>query len=59
MALKHGLLAMGDDFSAFKAIIQTMGFFCLLLFGVAAWFTWRKPDNPATSASDQDSAAGR
>jgi O-antigen/teichoic acid export membrane protein len=56
MALAPGLKAMPDDFSAFKVIIQTMGFFCLLLLGVAAWFTWRKP---ATGASDRDSAAAR
>jgi len=55
-AIKPVLLAIPDDFSAFKVIIQTMGFFCLLLFGVAAWFTWHRP---ATGASDQDSAAGR
>ena len=56
MASAPGLLALHDDFSAFKSIIRIMGFFCLLLFGVAAWFTWRKP---ATGASDRDSAAGR
>jgi O-antigen/teichoic acid export membrane protein len=55
-ACKPVLLAMPDDFSAFKAIIQVMGFFCLLLFGVAAWFTWHKPAN---DAADRDSAGGR
>jgi O-antigen/teichoic acid export membrane protein len=54
--LKPWLLAQHDDFSAFKAIIQTMGFFCLLLFVVAGWFTWRKPAN---GASDPDSAGAR
>jgi len=43
LAFTPSLLAMGDDFAAFKAIIQIMGCFCLLLFCVAAWFTWRKP----------------
>ena len=47
---------MPDDFSAFKTIIETMGFFCLLLFGVAAWFTWHQPAN---DAADRDSAGGR
>lgn len=56
MALAPGLLAMPDDFSAFKAIIKIMGFFCLLLFGVAAWFTWRQPAN---ATSDPGSAAAR
>ena len=56
MALAPGLLAMPDDFSAFKVIIETMGFFCLLLFCVAAWFTWRQPANAAV---DRDSAAAR
>ncbi|MGD0411503.1 MAG: hypothetical protein ABSC18_07340 [Verrucomicrobiota bacterium] len=56
MALAPVLLTLPDDFSAFKVIIQTMGFFCLLLFGVAAWFTWHKPAN---DASDRDSAAAR
>lgn len=56
LACKPRLAAMTDDFSAFKVIIQIMGLFCLLLFGVAAWFTWRKP---ATGASGPDSAAAR
>jgi O-antigen/teichoic acid export membrane protein len=47
LAFKPRLVAMPDDFSAFKVIIQIMGFFCLLLFGVAAWFTWRKPAKEA------------
>ncbi len=54
MALAPVLVAMPDDFSAFRTIIGTMGFFCLLLFGVAAWFTWRQPAN---AASDPGSAA--
>jgi O-antigen/teichoic acid export membrane protein len=33
-------------FTAFIRVIQTLGFFCLLLFSVAAWFTWRKPAIP-------------
>jgi len=56
MALAPGLVAMPDDFSAFKAIIKIMGFFCLLLFCVAAWFTWRRPAN---AVSDPGSAAAR
>jgi len=47
--LKPVLQAMPDDFSAFKVIIQIMGCFCLLLFCVAAWFSWRKPANPDVS----------
>jgi hypothetical protein len=47
---------MPDDFSAFKLIIVIMGFFCFLLFSVAAWFTWHKP---AIGALDRDSAAAR
>ena len=45
LAFESRLVALPDDFSAFKVIIHIMGFFCLLLFGVAAWFTWRKPVN--------------
>ncbi|MGA2541752.1 MAG: hypothetical protein ABSG78_09395 [Verrucomicrobiota bacterium] len=56
IALKPWLVAMPDDFSAFKVIIQIMGCFCLLLFGVAAWFTWRKPAN---AVLDPGSAAAR
>lgn len=56
LAIKPVLLAMPDDFTAFRAIIQTMGFFCLLLFGVAAWFTWRAP---ATEVSRPGSEAAR
>ena len=56
LAFKSRLVALPDDFSAFKVIIHIMGFFCLLLFGVAAWFTWRKPVN---EVSDPGSAAAR
>jgi len=56
MALAPGMKAMPEDFSAFKEIILVMGFFCLLLFCVAAWFTWHKP---ATGASDRGLAAAR
>jgi hypothetical protein len=56
MALAPWFGAMAGDFTAFKAIIQTMGFFNLLLFGVAAWFTWGKRVN---GAPDQDSAGAR
>jgi hypothetical protein len=54
MGFAPALKAMPDDFSAFKVIILIMGFFCLLLFSVAAWFTWHKPAN---GALDRDSAA--
>jgi O-antigen/teichoic acid export membrane protein len=30
-------------FGAFERVIVTLGLFCLLLFAVAAWFTWHKP----------------
>jgi hypothetical protein len=37
-------------FTAFVRVIQTLGFFCLLLFAVAAWFTWRKPSSGSSNA---------
>jgi O-antigen/teichoic acid export membrane protein len=42
MAQGPALEAM-PPFPAFERVIQTLGLFCLLLFAVAAWFTWRKP----------------
>jgi O-antigen/teichoic acid export membrane protein len=42
MAQAPGLVSM-PPFDAFERVIQTLGLSCLLLFGVAAWFTWRKP----------------
>ncbi|MGA3180315.1 MAG: hypothetical protein ABSF38_08245 [Verrucomicrobiota bacterium] len=33
-------------FGAFERVILTLGLFCLLLFAVAAWFTWHKPSSP-------------
>ena len=56
MDMRPALLAKPDIFSAFKGIILTLGCFSLLLFGVAAWFTWRKP---VTGGVDRDSAGGR
>jgi O-antigen/teichoic acid export membrane protein len=53
MALRPELHRMPDVFSAFKTIIQTLGSFNLLLFGVAAWFTWRKPANPPEMANSE------
>jgi len=49
MAIAPALVRMPEVFSAFKAIIQTLGSFSLLLFAVAAWFTWRAPANPPAS----------
>jgi O-antigen/teichoic acid export membrane protein len=45
LAISPALQRMPGVFSAFKTIIQTLGSFNLLLFGVAAWFTWHKPAN--------------
>ena len=38
--LKPRLPAM-EQLRAFRSVVQTLGSFSLLLFGVAAWFTWR------------------
>ena len=38
--LKPRLPAM-EQLRAFRSVLQTLGSFSLLLFGVAAWFTWR------------------
>jgi O-antigen/teichoic acid export membrane protein len=43
MAMAPVLVRM-PIFDAFRRIVQTIGCFSLLLFAVAAWFTWRKPD---------------
>jgi len=51
MAIRPALLRMPEVFSAFKAIIQTLGCFNLLLFAVAAWFTWRKTASPAETVN--------
>jgi O-antigen/teichoic acid export membrane protein len=56
MALAPALVRMRDVFSAFRAIIQTLGCFSLLLFAVAAWFSWGKQP---TGVSDPDSAGER
>jgi uncharacterized membrane protein YvlD (DUF360 family) len=37
------LLGQKDFFFAFELLIVTLGLFNLLLFGVASWFTWRRP----------------
>jgi O-antigen/teichoic acid export membrane protein len=37
------------NFDAFERVIQTLGLFCLLLFAVAAWFTWRNPPTPVSN----------
>jgi O-antigen/teichoic acid export membrane protein len=44
------------DLAAMTRVIQTLGCWCLALFGVAAWFTWRQPAN---ATSDPGSAAAR
>lgn len=56
LLLQAPALVRMPDLAAFARIIQTLGFFCLLLFSVAAWFTWRKPANEAL---DRGSADGR
>lgn len=50
VALGYGLTLMlrADEMrtapqeTAFRIVLQTLGFYSLLLFGVAAWFTWRR-----------------
>jgi O-antigen/teichoic acid export membrane protein len=44
------------DLPAMTRVIQTLGCSSLALFGVAAWFTWRKPAN---DVSDPGSAEAR
>jgi len=44
------------DFKAMTRVIQTLGFFCMALFGVVALFSWRAT---VTSTSGQGLAAGR
>jgi len=48
MAQGPALVRMFDShpFDAFERVIQTLGLFCLLLFAVAGWFTWRRPSSP-------------
>ena len=46
--LRPRLPAM-EQLRAFRSVVQTLGTFSLLLFGVAAWFTWR--DKARSSAS--------
>ncbi len=43
MALAPALVRM-PIFVAFKCVVQTIGCFSLLLFAVAAWFTWGKSE---------------
>lgn len=60
------LVNMQDPFNAFRLIVFTMASFGLLLFGIAAWFTWgRKPwvsqldRAPAGARSTFDTAASQ
>jgi O-antigen/teichoic acid export membrane protein len=46
MAIAPALLRM-QIFDAFKCVVQTIGCFALLLFAVAARFTWHKPETAA------------
>jgi len=51
MAIAPVLVSMPmANFEAFKCVVQTIGCFSLLLFAVAAWFTWRKPAKERSSA---------
>jgi len=52
-ALKPHLLAI-EQLQAFRTVIQTLGTFSLLLFGVAALFTWR--DKVQISRSRRDAS---
>jgi O-antigen/teichoic acid export membrane protein len=46
MAISPALAHM-KIFDAFKCVVQTIGCFALMLFAVAAWFTWHRPETEA------------